>query len=72
MNKNKYDWATVERRIKWIAKDCDGLIYGFTHEPTMNPYGFGLNEGFAKRLNWLSTEIKWQQSLEKRPEDQSQ
>ena len=69
---SKYDWSKVENRINWIAKDCDGRIYGYTHKPGKNPWGFGLTEGFSKHLFFLSCDAEWQQSLEPRPEEQSQ
>ncbi|WP_288401707.1 hypothetical protein [uncultured Acinetobacter sp.] len=64
---NKYDWSNVDSRINWIAKDCDSRIYRYAHKPSKNPWGFGLTNGFAKRL-YLTSDVEWSQSLEHRPE----
>lgn len=67
--KTKYDWSGVESRIKFIAMDCDGQIYGFTHKPYYNPFGFGMTDGFSKRLYVKNSVLSWQDSLEERPND---
>lgn len=65
--KTKYDWSKVNININWIAKDCDSAIYGFQYKPYMNAFGFGIYQGFAKRLYWLEYDDNWQDSLEERP-----
>ncbi|WP_245146060.1 hypothetical protein [Acinetobacter pittii] len=68
---SKYDWKNIPASIQWIAKDCDGRFYGFNHEPFRNPWGFGINEGFAKRLYISDVQVAWQDSLEQRPKGAS-
>jgi hypothetical protein len=67
---SRYEWLNIDSRLNWIAKDCDGRIYGYSHKPHINPWGYGLTEGFAKHLFFLTNEDEWQDSLEERPSEQ--
>lgn len=66
--KTKYDWSGVSSAYKFIAKDHNGIVYGFTHKPCMNPWGFAIAEGSSERL-FISNCNDWQDSLEERPSD---
>ncbi|MDO7524278.1 hypothetical protein Q5M60_04810 [Acinetobacter baumannii] len=70
---NKYDWSNVDSRLSFLATDCDGLVYGFTHEPKLTDWGFAPTNGFSKQVYGACCGFgfgsEWRESLEERPKD---
>lgn len=71
----KYDWSLVTAEVNWMATDQDGWAYGFVRQPKLrersgfwSPVEFVIS--IPKKLNRFNGD--WKESLEQRPEEQSQ
>lgn len=70
---HKYDWSNVDSRLCFLATDCDGLVYGFTHKPKLTDWGFAPTNGFSKQVYGACCGFgfnkEWRESLEERPKE---
>ncbi|WP_337080784.1 hypothetical protein [Acinetobacter pittii] len=70
---HKYDWSNVDSRLSFLATDCDGLVYGFTHKPKLTDWGFAPTNGFSKQVYGACCGFgfnkEWRDSLEERPKE---
>lgn len=70
---SKYDWSNVDSRLSFLATDCDGLVYGFTHKPKLTDWGFAPTNGFSKQVYGACCGFgfgsEWRESLEERPKE---
>ncbi|NUG21183.1 hypothetical protein [Acinetobacter lactucae] len=70
---SKYDWSNVDSRLSFLATDCDGLVYGFTHKPKLTDWGFAPTNGFSKQVYGVCCGFgfgrEWRESLEERPKE---
>lgn len=70
---HKYDWSNVDSRLSFLATDCDGLVYGFTHKPKLTDWGFAPTNGFSKQVYGACCGFgfnkEWRESLEERPKE---
>lgn len=57
----------VENWIKWIAMDCDGMIWGYTNKPRTNLKSGGLGQWDGRTGKCMkikgSDNPNWQRSL---------
>ena len=77
--KTKYDWSNVDKNVKFIAVDADGVIGGYSERPYKNKGAVWLcNESHPD--SWVCNMYPfeyypnnncpdWQDSLEERPNE---
>lgn len=69
-----YDWEDVPTDINWLAKDMNGMVWGYTIKPIpgttawYNPCSHMWKIRSNHILTTNAQEVFWRNSLEKRPE----
>ena len=67
--KSKYDWSSVPKWVKFLAKLKNGKCYGFDHEPFIGVNGWTMEYlGHCEKVK-VKVRFKgdWEDSLESRP-----
>jgi hypothetical protein len=46
-----YDWNRVPERLRWLAVDQDGALFGYSHEPALGSGVHMIDGGIGARLD---------------------
>lgn len=68
--KYKHNWISIPLPswVMWIARNKDGLTYGYNIKPTKTFYGWSVDDPLGRQIFiCVGDKLNWEDSLEERP-----